>query len=758
MNPQLNGRHHDAIRGLPEKQIYCWVQGKAPKYDRWNDPKNLLTPDQLFNQAPPDTLQPNGFGMVSGRWSGTMAVDFDTNPDFPQRSEEVFRRVTGYASDHLPPSATVVSGRPGRRRVILGVPPEWKVCLSGWSADLQDLEFRWEAGGSSSPAPIQSVICGDHPDDPNWKFRWQEGLSPNEVGIAEAPIWLLAAMVRQRGIDDALKENDEEGGGGGRAAGEPGPCDLLDPKQQKKLIREVLSPAWPYRGGAAGSRYAGSWKADDYSSLIAGLFNVLGVAIAEEWLKGTDWLNNHEDFGTYNDLGEAMRSIGKSKTSKKAGWGTLVALATRTGRTDHNGQITELFSDPPAKLPKWALPPREVNAVDLQSECKKKVGELKAALLIVDQLDTPLERAIATMSVRDQLNIRDREMPMVISQLEEEESDDVTADGGFLDEVIANQKPIDVAIERFLPFGAITILGADPGTGKSVFIYRVAEAAAYGRPLFGELQTVQGNVLVVQKDESGANLKQKATLMGFKDPEHRIKVHFKFSGGHFPELVKWIKEHNARYVVMDSFASLFSGGADLKEADAGLYLYRLNQIASEFNCAILLTHHLKKTLGGDRTDVRLGDFYGSAFIGAGTSDAWGLFRDPEVTDDVAFLLKNVKPRSGIAQLGDQFRLLGSMEDLSLVVDSLNEVHKIEGLRAEERMLLKELTNFSEEDPALVGEVGVDGSLAHRCGMNKKRINRIITTMYPRNIGIQRRKLHGARARGGPAPFGYWIEN
>ena len=76
-------------------------------------------------------------------------------------------------------------------------------------------------------------------------------------------------------------------------------------------------------------------------------------------------------------------------------------------------------------------------------------------------------------------------------------------------------------------------------------------------------------------------MRQKREKMGMQDPQRRIRVQMKFSGGHFPELVKWIVEHKARYVVMDSFASLFAGGADITESDAGLYLYRLNAIAAE---------------------------------------------------------------------------------------------------------------------------------------------------------------------------------
>ena len=63
------------------------------------------------------------------------------------------------------------------------------------------------------------------------------------------------------------------------------------------------------------------------------------------------------------------------------------------------------------------------------------------------------------------------------------------------------------------------MLGADPGTGKTVFLYRVAEAAAYGKKFVGQLDCVKGNVLVIQKDESDSNMAAKDAKMNVDDPE-----------------------------------------------------------------------------------------------------------------------------------------------------------------------------------------------------------------------------------------------
>ena len=54
-----------------------------------------------------------------------------------------------------------------------------------------------------------------------------------------------------------------------------------------------------------------------------------------------------------------------------------------------------------------------------------------------------------------------------------------------------NAKPIEVAIERLLAFNALTIVGSDGGVGKSVLLYRIAEAAVNGGLFAGALQAVK---------------------------------------------------------------------------------------------------------------------------------------------------------------------------------------------------------------------------------------------------------------------------
>ena len=739
----------DQWEGLPSGKMYCWTWGKAPKYDKWNQPKNLFSLDQIRAGEMPshrNSTAPTGFGIVSGRWSGTLAVDFDTKTERPEQSEQTFMNVTGHPSSDLPASATVISGRPGRRRIFLKVPEVWWPAMAGYSASLMDLELRWEGMDveTRQVKPIQSVVTGPHPDSPDWYFRWADGLRPQDVGFQDAPTWLLIAIVKQRGVEIGLESEDRLTSSTNDG---PGYMDQLDPRRQKHLL-ELFSKYWPYRGGQPGTRYQASWEDDSFSGLLGALNNVLGPTMAEQWLSGTEWFDKNENWGCSDDFKTALKSVGRSSTSHKAGWGTLHFLATRTA--DSQGKR---FSEPPAHLPKWALPPRELTVDDLASGVVKKVGALKRALEIIDQMEEPLERCVAYQNLSRSLEVTEKEMKLLLSQAYEADAGTGTHGGDWAD-VLAQARPIEVAIERLLAFNALTIVGSDGGVGKSVLIYRIAEAAANGGLFAGALQTERGNVLIIQKDESDSNLAQKNKRMQLQIPNGTVQVKFQFNAGMFPELRRWIREHNAKYVLMDSMVSLFGAGTDLSEGEIGTYMYLLNKIAADEGCAIVLTHHLRKgdkSKGGKRADISMSDLYGSAFIGAGTSDIWGIIRDPESdSDDPKFLLKVLKPRTGVTQGGDTFLLSGSTEDLSFYVEQLNsDASGVKKLRSGAKKLLEILKKASADAPLSRTE------LVGRSGMSDKTVRRLLAElMETSRYGVRRSVLPSL---GNRPKYGYWAE-
>ena len=309
-------------------------------------------------------------------------------------------------------------------------------------------------------------------------------------------------------------------------------------------------------------------------------------------------------------------------------------------------------------------------------------------------------------------------------------------------------------MERLLASGAATMVASEGGVGKSVLIYRLAEAVATGGKFGGELQAVQGSVLVIQRDESASNAAQKLRLMGMEVPEGSIQWEFQWNGAMYPELRKWIQERKVRLVVMDSFGSLFAGaGAGMGEAEVGLHLYRLNQIASEEDCAIVLTHHLRKQgkeKAGERKDVFLGDLFGSSYIVNGASDVWGVIKDTDSAEP-KFKLKVLKPRSGITEAGDTFELLGCREDLSLTLSAHNGDEKgVEKARGQALLVLNALQGRNEETALEIYEI------SQLTGGHPNAVSKVLKVLVgEKHPGLNRVSLKTGKA--GRPSYRYWVE-
>jgi hypothetical protein len=743
--------HLHQLAGLPEQWRLCGTGNRGSVKDcfesRWNsDPAKRYTALQLLTQNGPFVKQCIGAGVHTGPASGGLLVlDFDEPEDMALDglAEITFQQVFGRPSSELPITASNTSGRRGRRKVFLQVPEDWWPEFGNWSlacgpyADGKQHAFEaiWVNGTGTSR---QAVIAGTHPKSTEshpLAYEWIDGLHPAVVGVKVAPPWVLGGFIRQVQKELAPKVCEDDSFAGRRAAGEPQPCDLLLAKDQRRLLL-LMQKHWPYRGAPADSPQAGHYNR--VRSLVAGLLNVLGKDTALAWLGGQMWdrRNDWAD-GNLGSFEQLMDSLGRSATDEesKCGWGSIVAAAKDGG----------------FEFPKWALPPKAIDIDDFTTGAAKKVQKLREALAVIDDMDSPVDRLASYQELTRIVGCKESEMSELVKLMQEELTSGFNA--GTLEEVLANAAEISPAIENLLALGAVTMVAADGGVGKSVLIYRVAEAVANGAKFGGQLQAIRGNVLVVQKDESAANAAQKLRLMGMEVPEGSIRFQFNFNAAMYPELRKWIRDHQAKVVVMDSFGSLFGGGtAGMGEAEVGLHLYRLNQIASEEGVAILLTHHLRKmdkSKSGGRKEVHLGDLFGSSYIVNGASDVWAVVKDVE-SKEPKFVLTVLKPRTGITDAGDRFEMLGSREDLSLTITSHNGeqdgTEKLRGLKAK----VVEALKGRNRDTAL-DLMELSGLVNTHRGSVERVVKGLVSTQYP---GLMR---DADKRPGSCKPvFVYWV--
>lgn len=749
---RIPATHLPQLAGLPLSWRLCGTGNRGSVKDcfesRWNsDPDKRYTALQLLQRNGSFVQQCIGAGVLTGPASqGLLVLDFDEpeERELDGLSEETFQQVFGKPSSELPTTATNTSGRRGRRKVFLRVPEDWWTELGNWSFDAgpyQDgkkhaFEALWLNGTGSAK---QAVIAGDHPlsnESQQLCYHWVDGLHPAMVGVATAPAWVLGGFIRQVQRNLAPKAAAEEDSFEmKRAAGEPQPCDLLLPKDQRRLLLQ-MQRHWPYRGAPADSPFAASYQTA-FRPLVAGLLNVLGKDTALAWLGGQEWdRKNDWDDGNLGSFEALMDSLSRSATDadSKCGWGSIVTAALAGGFV----------------WPKWALPPKQIDVDDFTTSAAKKVNKLREALEVIDAMDSPVDRLASYQELTRIVGCKESEMSQLVQLMQQE--NDKGVQEGSLETVLSNAADIEPAIENLLALGAVTMVAADGGVGKSVLIYRIAEAVANGGKFGGTLQAVKGNVLVVQKDESAANAKQKLRLMGMQVPPESVWFKFNFNAAMYPELRKWIRDHQARVVVMDSFGSLFGGAVGMGEAEVGLHLYRLNQIASEEGVAILLTHHLRKmdkSKAGARKEVHLGDLFGSSYIVNGASDVWAVVRDSE-SKEPKFVLTVLKPRTGITMAGDRFELIGSNEDLSLTITSHNgEADGTEKLRGLKAKVVECLSGRGEETALDLNEISAAVN-AHR-GSVERVVKALVSAEHP---GLQR--VSQKRVGSKKPTYVYWV--
>ena len=109
--------------------IYCWVAGKAPKTDHWNHKSNLLTLQQIQEgkEAFVGHRLRDGVGPVLQGFCALTLIRSRSDRSSPTpRSVNVAKRDLA----NLPPTATVISGKPNRWRAYFRVPSEWWPDLS----------------------------------------------------------------------------------------------------------------------------------------------------------------------------------------------------------------------------------------------------------------------------------------------------------------------------------------------------------------------------------------------------------------------------------------------------------------------------------------------------------------------------------------------------------------------------------------------------------------------------------------------------
>ena len=762
------------LKGLPGDARFIPVIGKRPTDLNWNsDPAQWLTAEQVTQKRLSEQKW-TGSGLMTGSKVGRLVwLDFDGEEtsetgEITKSATLDFEHLFMRPVTDLPPCPISISGRPGRFRALMKMPEDSAPYFKGFSIASGEMptkafEFLYEKAGGKL---FHAVVEGEHPDGQGWFYRWAPGKSPAEVEIPDLPFWVVAGLVRHIANKAVRRQEREESKSETTSSGES-PMDLLTPGKQRKLLTQ-MSDYWPFRGGEVGTGYAGHW--DIMRRLVLSLAKGIDDwKLFRQWLTDTAWdMKNDWD--------------GSKGLSSPVNGGELESFAKSLMRSETDGDVVvpwaaawKLAAENGWKPPAWALPPREIDASSIAIDSAKLIVQLEKGLMEIDLIDSPAQRLAAQQELARTIGKSGKDMAALLQAIEEGED---SCKEVSLAELLLQDSTIRPCIQGLLSKACLTVVASEGGGAKTSLCYRMAAAVATGGLFADKMKAEKGKVLIIQKDETNANAKQKVGMMDLEklpqEAKDNVKFRFAWHAGMFPELRNWIKELQPALVVMDSLGTLLGGaGASLNDAEVALYLYRLNKIASEFDTAIVMTHHTrkaqqaeKKSKDGEeqvRKRAKISDLYGSSYIVNAASDVWALGLDGGDSDAPVFALQVLKARSGVTQTNDLIHFQGNLDDLSFEFTNFNCLQEAQAMEmlngTAEQKALGYIKKRTSNNPITAKD------LQSQVGVSEVTIKRVVRSLYgkKKTNGVGRRRLTRDElpkellAGKGALPFGYFFE-
>jgi len=176
---------------------------------------------------------------------------------------------------------------------------------------------------------------------------------------------------------------------------------------------------------------------------------------------------------------------------------------------------------------------------------------------------------------------------------------------------------VEWVTDKTIARGGITFLVARAGAGKSLLAYHITACVLTGNPVFGVLAVQQGAVAYIDLDgrKSIAKMRAIAALRGVGIDDEEIAAQPLFIAAQRssadlrdPIMLRAVLDElatipNLLLVVLDTFSDLHHGKEgnpdDMTDTVTGAV-----EIATRFNCGVLIIHHARKNGGNELEDVR----------------------------------------------------------------------------------------------------------------------------------------------------------
>ena len=540
-----------------------------------------------------------GVGAITGPESGgLLVIDFDGTGSQAVRA---FREHFHYFPSELPTTLCNESGKRGRGKVFLRVPPHWWHQLENRSAswrvdDKVVLEAIWMNGTGTGR---HAVVCGDHPQTSHQKplfYRWMQGRSPQEAPWADAPDWLLMGVIAK--FDEVVPEGPDER----RRAGEEDstPWERLRTHEKLQIAKEALEYC-PNRDGRGSGTY------EKVRRILCGLLDEFGPDLTTAIVNDSEW-NTRNDWGDTTDAERTIASLGRSKVAEdqRARIGSLFHFARANGY----------------QWPTWALPPLEQSQLHIDG-LKKVLNKMNQDAHDRAALAAWVGRAwreygvspedLYRLRLEQYLGVVETRGPRTLGEIARaRRKDNIETD--VIDGLLARR---------------VHVLCGGSHSGKTTLACFLANRVLHGNPIdidhTRHSANGKGRVLILTSDCSDDDMVRDLALEGI-DPQECGERLLISSGSTFDDMIPIIQtlsDFKPDYVICDCLTSMAVSGVKVGDpayADPIRLLVRHNGVSWP-KCAFLVLHHTSR-------DEPL-RFSGTEQIKASCEELWVYF-DPEL--------------------------------------------------------------------------------------------------------------------------------
>ena len=264
-----------------------------------------------------------------------------------------------------------------------------------------------------------------------------------------------------------------------------------------------------------------------------------------------------------------------------------------------------------------------------------------------------------------------------------------------------------------IPLGKITVIGGDPGLGKSLLTANLAATVSRGYQFPDGTPCTKGDVLLLSaEDDPGDTIRPRLEAMdadldrvhfcskyAFEDGDGALYDDTFTDVGNTEAIARSLSDaeaagHAIRLIVIDPITAFLGDLDGHKNTEIRARLAPLAELAQQWRCAIVMVSHLNKAGGGSSPIYRI---TGSLAFVAAARAVWLVTRDPDDQERRLFLpiKANLGPDSG----GLAYRISGVTGVAQIEWDGTVDISAVDAMRQgsdDERSELRDAIDFLRE--------------------------------------------------------------